>query len=289
MSVQETRGRERPVDKEPTASVAEPAGPEFQPQSVTPKPAGPEVTAEAPRRPKNKGQAASDPKIQAAAAAPSEKRDEKLAEAPATPNFERLGLNLARLMEQGSRALAAYFDPSQSNKGTDLSDQLTDAYRALSPITAHWLRDPARTLQAQTALTTKFLGLWANSLRRWSGEKDEPVVPLDPSDKRFAAPEWRDGPYFDFLRQAHAITSQWAEELIRRSTDVDRSHPSGVYRLRSGHKKTLRDLLDRGTCSEGVYDDIRIGHSNPLTLLRSCGHGRSIWPPRPLFRAPSAN
>jgi polyhydroxyalkanoate synthase subunit PhaC len=216
-----------PVDKEPSTSVAEaagPAAPDFPPQSVAPKPARPEVKAEAPRRPKTKGEAAGGPKSQAPAAGPaasSENADKDHAEVPATPNFERLGLNLARLMEQGSRALAAYFDPSQSHKGTDLSDQLTDAYRALSPITAHWLRDPARTLQAQTTLATKFLGLWANSLRRWSGETNEPVVPLDPSDKRFAAPEWRDVPYFDFLRQAHAITSQWAEELIRRSTDVD--------------------------------------------------------------------
>ncbi|MGH6841059.1 MAG: PHA/PHB synthase family protein, partial [Methylocella sp.] len=46
-------------------------------------------------------------------------------------------------------------------------------------------------------------------------------VPYDPSDKRFAAPEWRESPYFDFLRQAHAIVSRWSEDLVLRANDVD--------------------------------------------------------------------
>ncbi|HWX13839.1 MAG TPA: class I poly(R)-hydroxyalkanoic acid synthase, partial [Methylocella sp.] len=151
----------------------------------------------------------------------SETAGNDTAEAPAAPDFGRLAFNLARFMEQGGRALAAYFDPSRSGASTGVSDQLTDAYRVLSPISAHWLSDPARALEAQASLAGKFLGLWANSLRRLSGEQEKPVVPLDPTDKRFAAPEWREVPYFDFLRQAHAINSQWAEDLIQRSTDVD--------------------------------------------------------------------
>ena len=91
----------------------------------------------------------------------------------------------------------------------------------LSPISAHWLSDPARALEAQASLAGKFLGLWANSLRRLSGEQEKPVVPLDPADKRFAAPEWRESPFFDFLRQAHSIVSHWAEDLVQRSNDVD--------------------------------------------------------------------
>jgi polyhydroxyalkanoate synthase len=42
-------------------------------------------------------------------------------------------------------------------------------------------------------------------MRRLAGETETPVVPHDPSDNRFAAPEWRESPFFDFLRQAHAI------------------------------------------------------------------------------------
>jgi len=143
------------------------------------------------------------------------------AAASATPDFERIVLNFARLMEQGGRALAAYFSKPQTGAQTEVSESLADAYRSLSQITAHWFGDPARALEAQTSLAAKFLALWASSLRRLSGEPDKPVVPLDPSDKRFAAAEWREVPYFDFLRQAHALVSQWADDLIQRTSDVD--------------------------------------------------------------------
>ncbi|MCL2452520.1 MAG: class I poly(R)-hydroxyalkanoic acid synthase, partial [Alphaproteobacteria bacterium] len=43
----------------------------------------------------------------------------------------------------------------------------------------------------------------------------------DPSDRRFAAPEWQESPFFDFLRQSHAILSHWALDLIERSGGVD--------------------------------------------------------------------
>lgn len=137
------------------------------------------------------------------------------------PDFERLSYNLARLVEQGGRALAAYFKPSESGGKTDVSLELTDAIRSISRIVEHWLSDPARTLAAQSSLTVKFLGLWAHSLRRMSGEQESPFVPYEPSDKRFAAPEWRESPFFDFLRQAHAIVTTWAEDLVKRSDDVD--------------------------------------------------------------------
>jgi polyhydroxyalkanoate synthase len=139
----------------------------------------------------------------------------------AGPDFERLSYNFSRLMEQGGKALAAYFKPRESGGKTDVSVELTDALRSFSRIAEHWLRDPARTLEAQSSLTVKFLGLLTHSLRRMKGEQDNPFVPNEPSDKRFAAAEWRENPYFDFLRQAHAIISTWAEDLVQRSGDVD--------------------------------------------------------------------
>src|SRR5208337_607645 len=70
-------------------------------------------------------------------------------------------------------------------------------------------------------LVVSFLALLSNTLRRLSGESAEPVVPYDPADKRFAAPEWRESLVFDFLRQAHAISVGWANGLIDRSDEVD--------------------------------------------------------------------
>jgi polyhydroxyalkanoate synthase len=156
------------------------------------------------------------------AAAPASAARKASREMEGAPDFERLSCNLARLVEQGGRTLVAYFKPSESNEAkSNVSTGVADALRSISRIAEHWLSDPARTFEAQSSLTVKLLGLWAHSLRRMSGELEYPFVPYDPSDKRFAAPEWRESPFFDFLRQAHSIVSHWAEDLVLRSNDVD--------------------------------------------------------------------
>ena len=177
-------------------------------------------------------------------------------ESAAGPDFERLSYNLARLLEQGGRALAAYLKPAlkpvESGGKTDVSIELTDAVRSFSRIAEHWLSDPARSLEAQSSLMVKLLGLLTHSLRRISGEQEKPFVPHDPSDKRFAAPEWRESPFFDFLRQAHAIISDWAEDLV-----------AALGRRRSGIPATRR----RSTCGKSrALSRLRI-FSSPIPRL----------------------
>ncbi len=141
-------------------------------------------------------------------------------------DLARLGYNFARLMEQGGKALAACLKPVDAGQAAGqvaggMSPTVADAFRSFGKVAEYWLADPARTLEAQTTLGREFLGLWAHTLRRLSGETDTPIIPHDPTDKRFSAPEWRESPYFDFLRQAHAILSNWAADLVDRSDSLE--------------------------------------------------------------------
>jgi polyhydroxyalkanoate synthase len=138
------------------------------------------------------------------------------------PDFERIAYNMARLVEQGGKALAATLKPPELGETkSELSTEISNAVRSIGKVTEHWLSDPAKTVEAQSALAASFLGLLSNTMRRLAGETEAPAVPHDPSDKRFAAPEWRESPFFDFLRQAHAISVSWANGLIDRSDDLD--------------------------------------------------------------------
>lgn len=143
-------------------------------------------------------------------------------EAGALPDFQRLTYNVARLMEQSGKALASMLKPVEPGEGASgMSAEVNDAFRSLSKIAEHWLGDPARAVEAQSALAANFIALWGHTLRRLSGETESPIIPYDPSDKRFTAPEWRESPLFDFLRQAHALVSRWANDLVDRSEDLD--------------------------------------------------------------------
>ena len=142
--------------------------------------------------------------------------------AAAIPNFERLAQNVSRMMQEGSRVMAAYMKPLESGENPNNSaNEIVDAVRSLGKVAEYWLKDPARTLEAQTAISAKFIDLWGNTLRRMTGEKVEPVVPHDSRDKRFADPQWRESPIFDFVRQAYALTVDWANEMVARDEELD--------------------------------------------------------------------
>jgi len=141
--------------------------------------------------------------------------------APA-PDFDRLSRNLAKLAEQGSKVLSTYFKPMEQEEiRNEISNEVGNAVRSLGRIAEHWLKDPSRRLEAQTKLLTPLLMLWTQTLFRFAGEAKDPIIPVNPADKRFSAPEWRESPFFDFLRQLHTIVSEWLDDLIDRAEGVD--------------------------------------------------------------------
>jgi polyhydroxyalkanoate synthase len=138
------------------------------------------------------------------------------------PNIEALSRNIARLIEEGGKVAAAFLAPRESGEvKSTLSEDMSDAVSTLGKVAEHYYSDPQRAFQAQAALSTQFMALWASTLQRMNGESTRPVAPPEPSDKRFADPEWRANPYFDFLAQAYMLTTRWAGDLVRKADEID--------------------------------------------------------------------
>jgi len=141
-----------------------------------------------------------------------------------TSNFdvEVLSRNIARLIEEGGKALAAYLKPREEGKiKSELSEDITDVVKSVGRVAEYWMSDPRRALELQTSLGRAYLDLWANTVRRMAGERTEAVAAADPKDKRFADPEWSQNQFFDFLKQAYLLTAQWGERLVREAAGVD--------------------------------------------------------------------
>ena len=137
-------------------------------------------------------------------------------------DIEALSRNLARLIEEGGKALAAYLKPREEGKiRTDLGEDLTDAVKTVGRVAEYWMSDPQRAIGLQTSLGRAYLDLWAGAVKRMAGEQAPPVVSPDPRDKRFADPEWSENQFFDFLKQAYLLTAQWADKLVKDAAGVD--------------------------------------------------------------------
>jgi polyhydroxyalkanoate synthase len=60
----------------------------------------------------------------------------------------------------------------------------------------------------------KQLDLWISMLGHKPGEASQPVAQPDRNDRRFQSAEWKELPYFDYLKQYYLLTSQWLMEMV---------------------------------------------------------------------------
>jgi polyhydroxyalkanoate synthase len=139
------------------------------------------------------------------------------------PDFEKLSRNVARFVEEGGKALAAVLKPVESGASAPVAPkpEIAEVFSALGRVAEYYASDARRAMEAQTALSTQFFALWGATMKRLSGEKTEDVIAPEAGDKRFADPEWRNNPYFDFIKQAYILTSRWADDLVRRADELD--------------------------------------------------------------------
>ena len=136
---------------------------------------------------------------------------------------EALSRNVARLIEESGKALAAYLKPREEGRIKDDGghQDLADAVRTLGQIAEYWLSDPQRALELQSRLGHAYLDLWAGAARRMAGEPAQPTASPGANDKRFADPEWSQNGFFDFLKQAYLLTANWADRLVKDAQGVD--------------------------------------------------------------------
>ena len=135
---------------------------------------------------------------------------------------EAFAMNVARAMESGGRALAAYLKPRESGELQDKPpNELAEVIKTLTAVAEYWLSDNERASDLQTKIAKGYLDLWGSAMRRVAGEQAPPAIEPSPRDKRFKDPEWKSNRFFDFVLQLYLLTTEWAQELVRNAEGLD--------------------------------------------------------------------
>jgi polyhydroxyalkanoate synthase len=71
------------------------------------------------------------------------------------------------------------------------------------------MRDPARFAALQSSYLSKQAQLWSAML----GEQGAATVAPSPGDRRFAAKEWRENPYYSYLKQSYLLAAGFLGDL----------------------------------------------------------------------------
>ncbi|HTT47844.1 MAG TPA: class I poly(R)-hydroxyalkanoic acid synthase [Pseudolabrys sp.] len=194
--------------------------------------------------------------------------------------IEALAHNVARLVEEGGKALAAYLKPREEGKiKSEAAEDIADMVKTVGQILEYWLSDPERALELQTSLGRAFLDLWAVAAKRLAGEEAAPAVAPDPKDKRFAGPEWSQNQFFDFLKQLYLLSVQWAEKLVRDAEVDEHTRQKAAFYVKQianaiapsnfvfTNPELLRETLDSKAENlvRGMHmltEDIKAGHGH---------------------------
>jgi len=129
---------------------------------------------------------------------------------------EAFAMNVARAMESGGKALAAYLKPRESGEVQDRPPaELAEVVKTFTSVAEYWLSDQSRSSDLQTKLAKDYLDLWGSAARRMAGQEAQPAIAPSPRDKRFADPEWKSNQFFDFMMQLYLLTTRFAQELVR--------------------------------------------------------------------------
>lgn len=135
---------------------------------------------------------------------------------------EAFSKNLARVLENASKALSAYLKPRETGEMRDqTAEDLAQVVKTFHTVANYWLGDPGRAQELQTRLGKAYLGLWENASRRLAGGQAPPTIEAAPRDKRFKDPEWSSNQFFDFLKQAYLLTTKAAYEFVQEAEGVD--------------------------------------------------------------------
>ncbi|ADH88672.1 poly(R)-hydroxyalkanoic acid synthase, class I [Ancylobacter novellus DSM 506] len=195
-----------------------------------PKPALKPAARPAAKRPVK---VATKPAAPAPAAAPAAPSPVAAPEVPRSGpiDLEAFAGNLARMMEEGGKAMAAYLRPREDGRiKDDVAEDIADVMKTIGNVAEYWLADPQRTVDAQSRLIGGYLSLWSSTLRRLSGKKARPVAEPTTRDGRFVDPEWSSNPFFDALKQAYLLTANWAEEMVEDAEiDAHTKHKAEFY------------------------------------------------------------
>src|ERR1700689_4712396 len=81
-------------------------------------------------------------------------------------DVEEFSRNLARLIEEGGRAAAAYLKPrEEGRKSNELAEEITEVVKTLGHVAEYWLEDPQRAIEVQTRLGKAHPDLWGAAVK----------------------------------------------------------------------------------------------------------------------------
>lgn len=136
---------------------------------------------------------------------------------------EALGERITRMIRRSNRLWADALDRQVDSavRGKRLKPDPLNAVPAFSKVWKDWWDNPDKAMHAATRYWTEQGELWTRAARRALGDDVEPLIEPERGDRRWKDAEWRESPYFDFLKQSYLLTGRWLKDQMEGAEGLD--------------------------------------------------------------------
>ncbi|MEM9060243.1 MAG: class I poly(R)-hydroxyalkanoic acid synthase [Pseudomonadota bacterium] len=123
---------------------------------------------------------------------------------------ERIGT----LVERSSRLWAGSLDRSVESAGKRLKPDPLNAVPAMSKVVNDYMEHPQKVFDASARYWAEQIDLWSRMIQSMTGDKVDPAISPEKSDKRFKDADWSENPYFDYLKQAYLLNARFLRDEL---------------------------------------------------------------------------
>jgi len=112
---------------------------------------------------------------------------------------------MAGMMQFGQSMVKSFYDFIGKNSQT--------MHKSAPSAASLPLPEAGKLAELQQEHARRHAALWSSMMQRKPGEAGESLVSPAPGDRRFSAPEWRDSPVFDYVRQAYLLNAEFLRSV----------------------------------------------------------------------------
>ncbi|TDJ63279.1 MAG: class I poly(R)-hydroxyalkanoic acid synthase, partial [Proteobacteria bacterium] len=121
------------------------------------------------------------------------------------PDPNELAQAVTNIAAKSQALLRAYL--AQHEVDTKAEQDPFGLVPAFLELTASWMKDPVKLLDAQFKAWQSYMEIWQRSAQALMGHETTPVVTADSGDRRFRDADWDDNPFFNYIKQTYLVAA----------------------------------------------------------------------------------
>jgi len=144
--------------------------------------------------------------------------------AAATADIEKIAENSAQIMAEMGKAAVNVVKGMEGGDAAvqpGTTNEVTDVIKTFSAVAEKWIANPQKAIEVQKKVSDDMMALWTEAFKMMQGEKPHPVVDMPARDARFTDPDWENNPYFNVLKQAYFVGSNWISSFVNDAQGLD--------------------------------------------------------------------